>query len=845
MNKKYRWVVLFSLFFIMQQAIGQVVINEYSCSNLTQFPDNYGKYEDWFELYNKGSLNVNLGGYYLSDDSVNNLKWPIPAGIVINPGGFKRFWASGRDIVIGSSYHTSFKLTQTKNNSEFLVLSDPSGVITDYVKLTKKTHLGHSRGRTLNGATAWSIFTSPTPNASNNTATPYSRYANRPDMSLPAGFYNSPVTVYITTTEPNADIHYTLNGTAPSVTSSLYSTPLNVPNTRVIKAITISADPEVLPSLVEFNTYFINVSHSVVVLSISGTNLDVLANGNSSLEPHGSFEYFDLNQQRVASTYGEYNKHGQDSWSNSQRSIDFISRDEMAYNHSIEEMMFYWSPRKNFQRIIIRAAGDDNYPADHHAANEGSAHLRDAYVHSLADIGILHLDVRRSEKTVVYLNGQYWGVYDLRERCDDHDYTDYYYGQDKYHLQYLLLWGSTWAEYGGSQAMTDWDNFYSWIMSHNMANQSDFQYVADRLDYASLVDYVIVNSFTVCSDWLNWNVGWWRGMDSLGSHLKWGYVLWDNDATFGHYINYTGIPDTTPYADPCNPEALTGGSDPEGHIVLLNRLRQNPEFQRYYVSRQIDLWNTVFSCHNMLSQLDSTKAIINPEMAMHAARWNGTYSEWQNNYQRLRNFIAQRCNYLSTGFIDCYGLTGPYNLVIRVDPPDAGSVVLNSIPLLLYPWTGTYFGNIDTRLVAYPNAGYVFDNWSSGNQSFLPGPLSDSVAVNLNSSDTLVAHFSLYTGIKPLPFMPETPSFMVFPSLVRNYLSISVDLPTATKVTVKLFTPLGQEVNAGQQISGMMPAGKQNLTMEMSGKGLSPGVYLLEISTHDYKRSFKIVYSPL
>ncbi|MBL0342447.1 MAG: lamin tail domain-containing protein [Bacteroidetes bacterium] len=216
----------------------QVVINEYSCSNLSQFPDNYNDYGDWFELYNGSGSSVSLAGYYLSDDSLNNTKWQIPANVTIAANGFARFWASGRNMVSGTSYHTSFKLTQTKNNPEFIVLSNSAGVIIDYVKFSQKTQLNHSIGRTFNGIATWSIFTTPTPNASNNSATPYADYADRPDYSIGAGFYSGSVTLAITTNEPNSDIHYTTDGTLPTASSPIYTTPLTITSTEVVKAIT-------------------------------------------------------------------------------------------------------------------------------------------------------------------------------------------------------------------------------------------------------------------------------------------------------------------------------------------------------------------------------------------------------------------------------------------------------------------------------------------------------------------------------------------------------------------------------------------------------------------------------
>ncbi|MCA1481961.1 CotH kinase family protein, partial [Bradyrhizobium sp. NBAIM08] len=128
------------------------------------------------------------------------------------------------------------------------------------------------------------------------------------------------------------------------------------------------------------------------------------------------------------------------------------------------------------------------------------------------------------------------------------------------------------------------------------------------------------------SDWLNYNTGWWRGLNPDGGHRKWGYILWDNDATFDFYINYTGIPNTDADALPCNPEVLVNQpwSDPEGHITILNKLRENPEFNQYYITRQADLLNTAFSCETMLNYLDTIETILSPEMAQHADRWFGT-----------------------------------------------------------------------------------------------------------------------------------------------------------------------------------------------------------------------------
>ncbi len=847
------YLIIAALFFLCStllthQSNAQVLINEFSCSNLTQYVDNHSDYEDWLELYNTSASSMSMVGYYLSDDSVNNMKWQIPNGITINGYGFLRFWPSGRNEIAAPNYHTNFKLSQTKNNAEWIVLSNPSGIIVDLVKLNSanRTQTGHSRGRQPNGNTgapAWKLFTTPTSNASNNASTPYLGYAAKPSFDIAAGFYTGSVTVTITNNEPSSTVYYTTNGTLPSATSTVYSGPITISATAVLKAIAISTNLQLRPSFIEFSTYFINVSHTMSVVSIAATQLTNLANGSGSLRPHGSCEYFDTNGVRKAKTYGEFNRHGQDSWVLSQRSLDFISRDEMGYNNTIREQLFPQTPRDEFQRVIFRAAGDDNFPADYRPANQGSAHVRDAYIHMLASNGGMDLDVRRAVKTIVYINGLYWGVYDIRENPDEHDFTDYYYGQDKFHLQYNETWGSTWAEYGGPQSLTDWSALRSFILGNSMTNQTNFNTAAAQLDVASLADYVIVNSFTVCTDWLNYNTGWWRGLDTTGTHRKWGYILWDNDATFDHYINYTGVPSTQYNAPPCNPQSMISSySDPQQHLQVLNKLLTNTDFRTWYINRQIDLWNTVFSCSNMLGQLDSITLVLNPEMPAHCVRWNGQLVDWQNNIQTLRTFVQNRCNFLPTGFINCYNLTGPYNIVFNTDPPNSGTLQLNSLSLTQLPWTGTYFGNIATSLTATAQTNYIFNQWTSASQTMNPNQATAAVTTTLTSSDSITAHFSIITAIGNYEGVDNSVS--VYPTLFSDETTVEYTLKEHATVTMKLTSMLGAEVLKISSPTEFLQRGSYSVKLNLAGSGLGAGVYLLKFTAGDYSKTIKLVYSP-
>ncbi len=725
----------FTFLFRAQNAYAQVVINEYSCSNFDSYADNYLEYGDWIELYNAGSGPLNIGGYSLSDNPSVPAKWKFPAGTTIPNTGFIRVWASGRDMATPGNLHTNFKFTQTKTNAEYVVLANAAGTIIDQQQLSI-TQKGHSNGRKPNGSSDWRVFTLPTPGTS-NTSTAYLRYAAKPEMSMQGGFYSGGILISISTTEPNSKIRYTTNGNDPIAISTVYTEPIVVPLTAILKARVFSDDATILPGLIDFNTYFINETFTLPVVSIAGTDLLLLLNGNGNIKPWGSIEYYNANQVRTTKGYGEFDKHGQDSWVHPQRSLDYKMRDECGYNYALLEHLFSDTDRDEFQKVILRACGDDNYPGI-----DSSALIRDDFVQTISVKAGMSLDERKSARCIVFANGQYWGVYSIREKPDDHDYTKYYYNQEKYDLYYLMLWGNTWAEYGGQAAFDDWNALYTYIMTHDMTVPANYSYVTERLDPTSLVDYMLINSYTVCSDWLNWNVAWWKGLNPNGSHKRWAYMLWDEDATFGHYINYTGIPAQNPYVSPCFQQYITGTSDPEGHVKVLNKLRQNPGFEQYYVARYADLLNTAFKSATMIHLLDSMVGLIAPEMPRHCTRWGGSVAEWNGNVQKIRNFVTTRYTAVTEGLKDCYSITGPYEIFVNMYPQAAGQVKVNSLTLNDFPWNGNYYGEMDTKLSAIEtNQQFMFDHWQVNSNIILPNDRAHDITIRLTANDVITAVF--------------------------------------------------------------------------------------------------------
>jgi len=731
----------------------QVFINEYSAANYSGIDFQTGPgtaYEDWIEFYNAGSSAVNLAGYYLTDKLTNLQKWQFPAGVTIPANGFLVVLASSENAFMNNYQNTNFKLTQTKG-SEYIILSNTSGIIVDSIKLNYANQTNHSRGRTTNGAATWAVFDSPTLNAANINAK--TKYADKVTFNFQPGFYTGAQSITLSTTEPSASIRYTINGSVPTTASNLYSGPINVSATTVIRARAYSTNPLVLSSHTETNTYFINEVHSVKVISVCGNSVANLFNG-SQTEPQGSLELFETDGTFLTEATGQFNKHGNDSWAYNQRGVDFIARDQFGINYALVDEIFDNKNRDEFQRIILKCGASDNYPFEN-----GGAHIRDAYVNEMSQLGGLSLDERSNEFAVLYLNGNYWGVYDVREKTDDNDFTDYYYNQDVPYIQYLKTWGGTWEEFGAPNAQNDWDALVSFIDLNNMQNAANYNYVDSVYNTGSLIDYFILNGFVVCSDWLNWNTGWWRGLNPAGDKKKWRYTLWDMDATFGHYINYTGIPNQSANADPCDPESL-GDPGGQGHVPIWNKLQANDDFFADYINRYAELSSTVFTCDSMHNLLDAMVAEIQPEMQRHINRWGGTFIEWQSNVQDIHDFIDTRCVNVPAGLVNCNPeLSGPYNLIIDVDPPLSGEVQLSSLTPSIYPYSGTYFGGVNISLDADPFTNWVFDYWTIANDTLLPDSLTENVLLTLSANDTIVAHFA------PDVIVPQdTLTFIVSPA---------------------------------------------------------------------------------
>jgi hypothetical protein len=283
-------------------------------------------------------------------------------------------------------------------------------------------------------------------------------------------------------------------------------------------------------------------------------------------------------------------------------------------------------------------------------------------------------------------------------------------------------------------------------------------------------------------------------------------------------------------------------NDPDiPHTGMFNKMLENDGFRQLYINRYADLINTAFNCTQMIAHLDSLAALLAPEMGRHTQRWGGDVNTWDQNIQRIRDQINSRCSAIADGMVDCYDLTGPYNIVVKVDPPmQNNNVQVNTIIPTSYPYSGAFFGSNSITLKALPANDSQFQYWSFNNNTPLPDNFTEDITVNLTTTDTIWAHFKkiLIIGIDE-----QNAKFGVdvYPSPTNNTLNVQLSASRNKPMALSILSTTGQLVYSQQNISFN---GNYLYTLDLNSMGLKPGVYFVRLDDGTAPAVAKFVYQP-
>lgn len=735
--------------------LGDVVINEVLTSNVLLIENDRGDYSDWLELYNRGSSAADLEGYFLTDDPGDPEKWALPS-VSIDPNSHLLIWASGDDRRNPNQpLHTNFSLSVS---GDALLLVSPQGVVLDHVGIPEL--MGDiSYGRTSDGSEEWGYFDEPTPGTANQNSTAYSEILDPVITSHESGLYADALELQVFNPNPFAIVRYTLDGSIPTADSPLFPGVLTIdsrvgdpnvismiptnngfpgnaaadaimrwrpPEGEVAKATVVRLRPfreDALPGRPTTRTFWVGEDfddrYRLGIFSINtdpdglfdherglyvaGANFNPDASspdrtGNyfgrgREWERHAHIEFFEPGFQHGFSSDVGIRIHGGITRRFPPKSLRVYMRG--GYEASeLNYPLLPGNPTTEFRRFILRNHGNDSGFEPYQYRDDGAL-LRDPLFQRL--IKPLDQDQQDWRPTVVFINGEYWGLKNIRQRVDRH-YLAIRHGVDADSIDLLVGNGS--VDHGSN---TDFVAVSRYARDNDLADPDHFQHVADRVDLPHLADYFLSQIYSGNLDWPHNNIRMWRSNNPPG---KWRWIVFDVEwETFGHIHPNSYLRDDVEHAL---------GAVNRSSLIISNAL-ENEEYRHFFLNRAADHLNSIFHPSTVSATIDEMAGMIRPHVAEHIARWGrpSSFEQWEANLETLHTFAAHRPVNLRAHLVDYFDLAGVYALTLDNRNPAGGYLRVNSlIPQFDGPmWEGQYFAGIPIEVEAIPYPGFNFDGW--------------------------------------------------------------------------------------------------------------------------------------
>jgi hypothetical protein len=407
------------------------------------------------------------------------------------------------------------------------------------------------------------------------------------------------------------------------------------------------------------------------------------------------------------------------------KALRLYSRNEYGPS-TITYPMFGEDGSPEHKRLLLRPSGNDLF----------LTMLRDAYVQSL--VRHLNFETQAYRPAVVFVNGEYWGIHNIRERYDDH-YLSLKYDIPREDI--VILGTDAEIDVGTAADSLDWVEFRHFVRSNDLADPSVRSIVKETIDVDSHIDYHVAQIFICNIDWPGNNVRYWRSRNGDGSIAgprdgRWRWMLFDTDLSTAN--------EPSSEADCGHLDAATRYSD------IFPNLLEADWYRIAFLNRFADHLNSTFRAVRTVPHLDSMQAVIAPEMPNHIARWSvpADVATWVDFVEDIRQFMRDRPGHIWQQLVDHFELGGAAPLTIDVSDPAMGFVGVNHLVVRPglpgldeqdrpYPWTPWYFKNVPVSITARANPGYRFARWEGIDET------DATVSIALDSTVTLRAVFEV------------------------------------------------------------------------------------------------------
>lgn len=623
---------------------------------------------DWVELHNSTGSAVSLAGYGISNNPKNPAKWVFP-DISIEPGEYLLLYATGSaDKAQKKNLKLNFCISST---GEALFFFDPNGKLIDKLS-AGRMRSGQSYGR--DGSDNRFYYAEPTPGAQNGKG--YEGITQLPAFSVTPGIYDNAVTVAITAGEGET-IRYTTDCTTPNASSEVYSGELSISKNSVIRAAAFRdgyLSGDVATATYLFRSDGVNHALPVVTLVTDPDNLwnsktGIYATGDqfdpdaasyadtlksatyyqakfateeqvdTIWEKPAAFSLFDDNGKQVFTQNVGIRIAGSFGRGRAQKGFNVIARKEYGKG-SMEYPFFENRPYTEYKAVVLRAGAQD----------QNRSKIRDELASGLlegTDINILYQAYR---PTVLYLNGEYWGVYFMKEKRNrffvaQHENTEN-------NVDLAIGKGFKQRTYGDN---SDWVSLYEYATSHDLSSAEAYAYVSERMDVDSFRDYMIAEIYNGNTDTYNFQYYRLKGG-------KWKFIFYDFCWGFqspGHETLAFRMGKTP--SDVCSAK-------------LFAAMLQNKGWRDSFCRRFGELLNTAFAPERVSALIEELYGYVEPEIKREREKFNkdtfmgvkqpntnlGTYEGFQSEISKLKDFAQRRPEELKRQLQSNLGLSDSY-----------------------------------------------------------------------------------------------------------------------------------------------------------------------------------------
>jgi len=667
-------------------------ITEFLAVNSSDLTDGDGAFSDWIEIHNPGASPIDLSGWHLTDSKEDLIRWTFPVGSVIVAGGHELVFASGNPSPPPGEWHAGFSLD---GGGEYLALVRPDGVtiVSEFAPEFPRQRTDISYGISAGGAL--NFFTVPSPRAANGTGV--LGFVGDTQFSHRRGFYEAPFDLTISTTETGSTIRYTLDGSEPTPGhGETYSVPISITTTTVLRARAFKA--EFLPTDIDTQTFLFVDDVIEQPANIAGwpNNDYSLGRGTGThdyeMDPEivdapahsgmirdalkaipslsiatdrggmfGSSGFYDASDvEKPASIEVIYSDMPEGSEQvdggveghshiRMKRSLRLNFRKELgatSFETDLFRSMPWNPPGADSQDVLILRAGN-NRAWSRSWSKEKNTFCEDQLSRQtqLAASGY----GMRGAFVHLYINGLYWGLYDVVERADEH-FTSRYFGGE----------ADDWfaRNHGGDLSGSDsrYDYLTGNLKNKNMANASNYAELGEYLDLEGFVDYLLVHWLTATGDWPNNN--WYAGHRMESSPLgatPLRYFAWDSEWSWD--LPHSGAPNPSPYDPWVHKDFTADKTKNQGPTMarVFNSAKDSPAFLRLLADRAYrHLFNGgAMSDAAMRARFAAITDTIRDAVVAESARWGDTLGpdgeptytrdeHWQDEVDKLDGLMVDR-----------------------------------------------------------------------------------------------------------------------------------------------------------------------------------------------------------